>query len=92
MSERIVYHRRCSWGPSSPAYIEGASEKGQKRVLPVDIIRKIQRASTAGGRATCFVCHQTFSAEYMRYVTVGLFHNDHVCLDCQRVGHFSEVR
>jgi hypothetical protein len=56
---------------------------GKRRVIPRSQLRQMAKMSSAGGRARCFFCHESFSMTYMRPVKVTLFTEELVCADCR---------
>lgn len=62
---------------------EVSSGRGGRGALPPAVLRKIAKNSSAGGRATCFVCHETFAMYFIKLCKVAVFRNEHVCQDCR---------
>jgi hypothetical protein len=57
---------------------------GHPRVIPKDVLRKIAKASSSGGRAQCHYCHEYFAMYYMKMCKISHFLEDFVCVDCRK--------
>lgn len=83
-------NKRNSWGSATEIYPDTTSGKGGK-TLPPSIIRKIQHASSEGGRAHCRFCKQSFSMQYMAMVRITCFENDFACAQCRKERQLQRV-
>jgi hypothetical protein len=86
MAKPIKYQRTwVSTANPSQDSLGGEAEvsSGRGGCLPPAVLRKIAKNSSSGGRATCFVCHETFAMYFIKLCKVAPFRQEHVCQDCR---------